>query len=66
MPLVGRMFQSEVEDADKTNILIFTSVQLIRPDGTLRCGHQNITGFLSSENKNPYQFFIAIEIISFV
>ena len=34
MPLVGRFFQSEIEDAEKTNLLIFTTVQLIRPDGT--------------------------------
>lgn len=34
LPLVGRMFKSEIEDADKTNLLVFTTVQLIRPDGT--------------------------------
>jgi general secretion pathway protein D len=34
IPLVGRLFQSEIEDAVKTNLLIFTTVQLIRPDGT--------------------------------
>ena len=34
IPLVGRLFQSEIEKAEKTNLLIFTTVQLIRPDGT--------------------------------
>lgn len=34
MPLVGRLFKSEIEDATKTNLLVFTTVQLIRPDGT--------------------------------
>ncbi len=34
MPLVGRLFQSEAEEASKTNLLIFTTVQLIRADGT--------------------------------
>lgn len=34
IPLFGRLFQSEIEAPDKTNLLIFTTVQLIRPDGT--------------------------------
>lgn len=34
IPLVGRLFQSKIEAPDKTNLLIFTTVQLIRPDGT--------------------------------
>ena len=34
LPLVGRMFQSEIEDVEKTNLLIFTTVVLIMPDGT--------------------------------
>jgi len=34
IPLVGRLFQSEIENAEKTNLLIFTTVQLVRPDGT--------------------------------
>lgn len=34
IPLVGRLFQSEIDAPDKTNLLIFTTVQLIRPDGT--------------------------------
>lgn len=34
IPLVGRLFQSEIENAVKTNLLVFTTVQLIRPDGT--------------------------------
>ncbi len=34
IPLVGRLFQSTIEAPDKTNLLIFTTVQLIRPDGT--------------------------------
>ncbi|MEI6054466.1 MAG: hypothetical protein WCR55_00290 [Lentisphaerota bacterium] len=34
IPLVGRLFQSQIDAPDKTNLLIFTTVQLIRPDGT--------------------------------
>ena len=35
VPLVGRFFQSEIEDTEKTNLLIFTTVHLITSDGTL-------------------------------
>ena len=34
MPLLGRFFRSEIEDADKTNLLIFTKVLLVKPDGS--------------------------------
>ena len=34
VPLVGRLFRSQIEDGDKTNLLIFTKVLLIKPDGT--------------------------------
>jgi Flp pilus assembly secretin CpaC len=34
IPLLGRFFQSEVEDVEKINLLIFTTVRLIMPDGT--------------------------------
>ena len=34
MPLIGRFFRSQVEEAIKINLLIFTTVQLIKPDGT--------------------------------
>ncbi len=34
LPLFGRFFRSEIEDADKTNLLIFTKVLLVKPDGT--------------------------------
>lgn len=34
IPLVGRLFQSKIDAPSKTNLLIFTTVQLIRPDGT--------------------------------
>jgi len=34
MPLVGRFFRSEIENDDKTNLLIFTQVTLIKPDGS--------------------------------
>ncbi|MCF7791515.1 MAG: hypothetical protein K9L78_00120 [Victivallales bacterium] len=35
IPLVGRLFQSEIEDVEKKNLLIFTTVHLVMPDGTL-------------------------------
>ncbi len=34
VPLIGRFFRSEIEDANKTNLLIFTKVLLVKPDGT--------------------------------
>ena len=34
VPLIGRFFRSEIEDANKTNLLIFTKVLLVNPDGT--------------------------------
>ena len=34
IPLIGRFFQSEIEDVKKTNLLIFTTVTLVMPDGT--------------------------------
>jgi Flp pilus assembly secretin CpaC len=34
IPLIGRFFQSEIEDVEKTNLLLFTTVRLIMPDGT--------------------------------
>ena len=33
-PLVGRFFRSQVDEATKINLLIFTKVQLIKPDGS--------------------------------
>ncbi|MCP4177371.1 MAG: hypothetical protein GY756_06370 [bacterium] len=41
IPLVGRLFRSEIEDVDKTNLLVFTSVKLVKPDGTPLRPHQN-------------------------
>ena len=35
IPLVGRAFQSEIESIVKTNLLIFTKVNLVLPDGSL-------------------------------
>ncbi len=34
IPLVGRLFQSQVEDSKKRNMLIFTTVRLVQPDGS--------------------------------
>ena len=33
VPLIGRLFQSQVEDSQKRNLLIFTTVRLVLPDG---------------------------------
>jgi Flp pilus assembly secretin CpaC len=41
IPLIGRLFRSEIEDIDKTNLLIFTSVKLVKPDGTPLRPYQN-------------------------
>lgn len=35
IPLIGRFFTSEYQDTEKVNLLIFTKVQLINPDGSL-------------------------------
>lgn len=34
IPIVGRLFQSQVEDNTKRNLLIFTTVRLVQPDGS--------------------------------
>ncbi len=34
IPVVGRLFQSKVEDLAKRNLLIFTTVRLVQPDGS--------------------------------
>ena len=34
VPLFGRFFRSEIEEAQKTNLLIFTKVLLVKPDGS--------------------------------
>ncbi len=34
VPLVGRFFRSKIDENDKTNLLIFTTVRLINPDGS--------------------------------
>jgi len=34
IPLIGRFFRSEIEDVDKTNLLIFAKIKLVKPDGT--------------------------------
>ncbi len=34
IPLIGRMFQSQVDDNQKRNLLIFTTVRLVQPDGS--------------------------------
>ncbi|HJO92226.1 MAG TPA: hypothetical protein QF753_02400 [Victivallales bacterium] len=41
IPLIGRLFRSEIEDIDKTNLLVFTSVKLVKPDGTPLRPYQN-------------------------
>jgi len=35
LPLVGRLFRSEVSQKIKTNLLIFTTVRIVKPDGKL-------------------------------
>lgn len=34
IPLLGRLFRSKVHDAAKANLLIFTTVRLVNPDGS--------------------------------
>jgi general secretion pathway protein D len=34
LPLVGRMFRSKLVDKRKANLLIFTTVRLVNPDGS--------------------------------
>ena len=35
IPVVGRFFRSQYEDAEKISLLIFTKVDLVRPDGSM-------------------------------
>lgn len=35
LPLVGRLFRSEVSQKVKTNLLIFTTLRIVKPDGSL-------------------------------
>ena len=35
IPLLGRLFRTQYEDVTKTNLLIFVTVKLVQPDGTL-------------------------------
>ena len=34
IPIIGRLFQSQVENNTKRNLLIFTTVRLVQPDGS--------------------------------
>jgi general secretion pathway protein D len=36
LPIAGRLFRSEVSQKVKNNLVVFTTVRIIKPDGTLQ------------------------------
>ncbi|NCZ53963.1 MAG: hypothetical protein EBY81_08740, partial [Verrucomicrobia bacterium] len=36
LPVMGRFFRSEVSQKVKNNLVVFTTVRIIKPDGTLQ------------------------------